>query len=172
MKRLTFLIALLVLMQHIAHAKLNYTAKVEFGYLYCRYRTVSVSPGPNWKGYNLPTEPNGINTNIVGGLNFKNRLFTGLGLGYLNFEGISGISAFTDIEYLVLKTRLAPLVNLRVGYNHVWNQYEGGSGTASGELALGLSYRVAGKYRVYIQAGALNTQQLHFVSTRIGFRIN
>lgn len=171
MKKLICLILLSLIVKFEAQAKLDYTGKIEFGYMKFRYWTVKFSEGPE-KGYNLNNKQNGIDINLVNSLNFRNRVFTGIGIGYMNFERISGVSAFTDIEFLILKTRLTPLVNLRVGYNHIFNQYENGKGTGSGELAAGLSFRFAGKFRVYAQVGGLTTQQAYFVSMRAGFCLN
>lgn len=56
---------------------------------------------------------NGVHANFSNGLTLANKkLFTGVGLGYLNFEGIKGISAFGDFEYLPLKNQLTPLLNI------------------------------------------------------------
>lgn len=135
------------------------------------YRTISVDPGPNWKGYNLNEKQNGINLTVINGLSFVNKkLFAGIGLGYLNFEGINGISVFTDFEYLPLKTKLTPLVNLKLGYNHIWNQYEGGTGTMHTELGVGLNYKLKEKFGLYLKSGMLFTQQSFMIPVTLGFR--
>ena len=140
------------------HAQISYSVKAETGFLKYQNNTVQIDPGPNWKGYNL-YEENGIDLNIVNGLEFNNRVFAGIGLGYLNFEGISGLSVFSDLEYLPLKTRMTPLINLKIGYSHIWNQYENGTGTALGELCLGLNYRLSEKTGIYTKLGVSMTQQ-------------
>lgn len=135
------------------------------------YRTISVDPGPNWKGYNLNEKQNGINLTVINGLSFVNKkLFAGIGLGYLNFEGINGISVFTDFEYLPLKTKLTPLVNLKLGYNHIWNQYEGGTGKMHTELGVGLNYKLKEKFGLYLKSGMLFTQQSFMIPVTLGFR--
>ena len=134
-------------------------------------RTISVDPGPNWKGYNLNEKQNGINLTVINGLSFVNKkLFAGIGLGYLNFEGINGISVFTDFEYLPLKTKLTPLVNLKLGYNHIWNQYKGGTGTMHTELSVGLNYKLTEKFGLYLKSGMLFTQQSFMIPVTLGFR--
>jgi len=153
-----------------AHSQVGYYGKVETGYLRFQATTVQVDPGPNWKGYNLDSEQNGVDLNLINGANFSHKFFAGLGVGYLNFEGINGFSVFTDFEYLPLKTKLTPLINLKIGYNHIWNQYENGTVSALGELGLGLNYKLTEKYNIYLQSGFLVAQQSFFIPIRIGFR--
>ncbi len=154
-----------------ANSQTNYSGKIETGYMQYMYRTISVDPGPNWKGYNLNEKQNGINLTVINGLSFVNKkLFAGIGLGYLNFEGINGISVFTDFEYLPLKTKLTPLVNLKLGYNHIWNQYEGGTGTMHTELGVGLNYKLKEKFGLYLKSGMLFTQQSFMIPVTLGFR--
>ncbi len=131
--------------------------------------TIQVDPGPNWKGYNL-YEQNGIDFNIVNGIDFENKLFAGIGIGYLNFEGINGFYAFTDFEYLPLKTKLTPLVNLKIGYSHIWNQYENGTGTGLVELSTGLNYRLTEKIDIYAKSGFTITQQSLLIPIRLGIK--
>jgi hypothetical protein len=137
-----FIIGLtMILTINQGYSQISYSIKTETGFLMYQNNTIQVDPGPNWKGYNL-YEQNGIDFNIVNGIDFENKLFVGIGIGYLNFEGINGFYAFTDFEYLPLKTKLTPLVNLKIGYSHIWNQYENGTGTGLVELSTGLNYRL------------------------------
>jgi hypothetical protein len=151
------------------HAQINYSLKTETGFLKYQYNTVQVDPTPNWKGYNL-YEENGIELNFVNGFDYKNKLFAGLGLAYLNFEGINGLSVFSDFEYLPLKSRVSPLINLKVGYNHVWNQYENGTGTVLGEFCLGVNFRLSEKIEVYTKSGFLVIQQSLLIPIKLGIR--
>ncbi|HBG86443.1 MAG TPA: hypothetical protein DDW62_02730 [Marinilabiliaceae bacterium] len=82
-----------ILMINQAYSQFNYSMKVESGFLKYQFNTVQVDPGPNWRGYYLH-EGTGIDFNIVNSINFKNKLFAGIGIAYLNFEGINGLSAF------------------------------------------------------------------------------
>lgn len=168
MKKMT-LFLLLVLISVIGYAQADYQRKIETGYMFYQFNTVQVDPGPNWKGYYLEDE-NGMDFNVINGLSFKEKIFTGIGLGYLNFEGINGFSIFADFEYLPFKTKLNPLLNMKFGYNHIWNQYENGTGSALGELGLGLNYRLTESLNIYVQSGILMTQQSLLIPIRIGFR--
>ena len=170
MKRLRLVIGLITfLIAKQGYSQTNYSVKAEAGFLKYRYETVQVDPGPNWKGHNLYQE-NGIDINIINGLDFSNKLFAGIGIGYLNFEGINGLSVFSDFEYLPLKTRLSPLINLKIGYSHIWNQYENGTGTGLGELCVGLNYRLTEKIDIYTKSGFTMTQQSLLIPIRLGVR--
>jgi hypothetical protein len=126
-------------------------------------------PGSGWKGYYLDNEQDGIDLNLVNGVSFfENRLFTGVGIGYQNFEGIHGITVFGDIEYLPLKSKFSPLLSLKVGYDHIWNQYEGGTGTAMGEFGAGINYKLTNILNIYLKSGILFTQQSSLIPIRIG----
>ena len=169
MKRIVYFIVLILLLGVNGYSQIDYSLKVETGFLMYQYNTVQVDPGPNWKGYNL-YEENGIDLNIVNGLDYKNNFFIGLGLGYQNFEGVNGLSIFSDFEYLPLKTRLQPLINLRIGYSHIWNQYEKGTGTSLGELCLGINYKLPENFDIFLKSGFLMTQQSFLIPIRLGFR--
>ncbi len=151
------------------YSQISYSIKTETGFLMYQNNTIQVDPGPNWKGYNL-YEQNGIDFNIVNGIDFENKLFAGIGIGYLNFEGINGFYAFTDFEYLPLKTKLTPLVNLKIGYSHIWNQYENGTGTGLVELSTGLNYRLTEKIDIYAKSGFTITQQSLLIPIRLGIK--
>ncbi|MEN6456359.1 MAG: hypothetical protein ABFD10_19060 [Prolixibacteraceae bacterium] len=150
------------------YSQIHYSIKAETGFLKYQYHTVQVDPGPNWQGYNL-YEENGIDFNLINGFKF-NRIYAGAGLGYLNFEGVNGLSLFSDFEYMPLKTRLTPLINLKIGYSHIWNQYENGTGTGLGELCVGLNFRLTEKIDIYAKSGYSMTQQSLFVPVRFGIR--
>jgi len=158
-----------VLIANQGYSQIDYSIKAETGFLKYITNMVNVDPGPNWKGYNI-YEENGIDFYIINGFDFKNKLFTGIGLGYLNFEGVSGFSIFSDFEYLPLKTRLTPLINLKIGYSHIWNQYENGTGTGLGEFCLGLNYRLTEKMDIYAKSGFTMTQQSLLIPIRLGIR--
>lgn len=82
-------------------AQVRYSLKAETGYLNYRNNTIQVDPGPDWKGYYLNGE-NGIDISVVNGIDIKTD-FAGLGLGYVNFEGINGLLLFANLEFLPLK---------------------------------------------------------------------
>ncbi len=162
---------LIIAISFTTKAQINYSGKIETGFLKYNNNTIQVDPGPDWQGYNLNKEQNGIDINLVNGITlFKKRAFVGIGLGYLNFEGISGISVFSDFEYLPLKTRLTPLLNLKIGYDHIWNQYDGGTGTLLTEFGGGVSYKLTDKLDIFVQSGLLLTQQSSLIPLRVGIR--
>lgn len=150
-------------------AQINYSGKFEAGFMKYQYNTVRVDPGPGWKGNYL--KDNGIDINLINGLRFANKkIFAGLGLGYLNFVGTNGISVFSDLEYLPLKTNITPLLNVKLGYDHIWNQYDGGTGTMHTEFVIGLNYKLTEKFGLYLKSGMLYTQQTLLIPITIGFR--
>jgi hypothetical protein len=149
--------------------QVEYSGKVETGYLKFIGNTIDVDPGPDWKGYHIENE-NGIDLSLINGIKLKNKIFTGIGLGYLNFEGNEGYSIFADLEYLPLKSRLTPLLNMKMGYNHLWNQYEKGTGTGLGEFCIGLNYRMTEKMDIYAKSGFTMTQQSLLIPIRLGIR--
>ncbi len=171
MKHLLTTIFLLLALYYVAKSQINYSGKIETGYMKFLNTTIQVDPGPNWKGYNLNEEQNGIDFNVINGLTFLNKkVFAGLGLGYMNFEGTNGVSVFADIEYLPLKTRFTPLLNLKLGYDHIWNQYDGGTGTMLGEVGVGVNYKLTEKFNLYLKSGMLLTQQSSLIPITIGLR--
>lgn len=151
------------------YAQVKYSGKVETGYLKFIGNTIDVDPGPDWKGYHIEDE-NGIDLNLVNGIILKNKIFAGIGLGYLNFDGTEGFSIFTDFEYLPLKSRLTPLINMKIGYNHICNQYENGTGSVQFEMGGGLGFKLTESTRIYLQSGFLMTQQSFLIPLRLGLR--
>ncbi len=149
-------------------AQITYSGKVESAFLNYRNTTIQVEAGPNWKGYNLNEQQNGVDLNLINGVRIGKHLFAGLGLGYLNFEGIHGVSMFTDFEYTPLKSYLSPLINVKIGYNHIWNQYENGKQSALVEFGGGLKYTFNDRNIFHLQSGLLITQQTFIIPIRIG----
>jgi hypothetical protein len=165
-KEFVIIIALLALgLKGLSQAE--YAGKLETGYLKFLFNTIKVDPGPDWKGYNLDEE-DAMELNLVNGIKFRDKCFSGIGVGYLNFEGINGISVFSDFEYLLFRTALRPVIRIKFGYNHIWNQYENGTGSVLGELALGLNYKLTEKLDIYLQSGFAATQQSLLIPIRIG----
>jgi hypothetical protein len=66
---------------------------------------------------------------------------------------------------------LIPLINLKIGYSHIWNQYENGTGTGLGELCLGLNFRITEKLGFYAKSGLTMTQQSLLTPIIIGIRL-
>lgn len=149
-------------------AQVEHHFKMEVAYLDYRYTAVQVDPGPNWKGYNLDNNQSGMDIQYIYGLNYRKKLMAGIGLGYLNFEGIHGISVFGDIGYLPLKTKISPLLNIKTGYSHIWNQYADGTGSAQIEFGAGVHYQIKPRLGIFLQSGWMYSQQAVFVPLRLG----
>ena len=102
-------------------------------------------------------------------MSFTNKkVFAGFGIGYMNFEGTNGVSVFADFEYLPMKTRMTPLLNLKLGYSHIWNQYEGGTETILTEFGIGINYKLTKKYGLFLKTGILLTQQSSLIPISFG----
>lgn len=166
---LIFSLILFLFISSTVFSQINYSLKAEAGYIRYGNNTIQVDPGPGWKGYNLNGQ-NGIEICAVNGVKYHNKLYAGVGVGYLNFDGIHGFSVFPELEYVPLKTRFSPLINIRVGYSHLWNQYEGGTGTTLGEFDFGVNYRISEEMDVCIKFGLLYTQQSRLIPLIVGFR--
>lgn len=152
-----------------AFSQCRYTIKMETGYLYYFDHTITIdSDDPEWKGYNLNDGQSGIDLNVINGIRFREHYMAGAGLGYLNFEGIHGMAVFADLEYAPLNRKLTPIFNIKAGYNHIWNQYENGTGSAMGEIGAGIKYKITSKISVHILTGVLRTQQAQFFPIRLG----
>ncbi len=165
-------ISILLQLLCIGAVQAQYSAKLETGYWVYNYRMIRVDPGPNWKGYYLHGKPDGADVNLVNGLAFaEKRMFAGVGIGYLNFAGISGVSFYADVEYLPLRKKLTPLLNLKIGRSHIWNQYDGGTATALTELTGGLNYKPGNKLGLFLKSGIAFTQQSMFIPVRLGLRL-
>ncbi|MFW6389386.1 MAG: hypothetical protein ACOCZI_02005 [Marinilabiliaceae bacterium] len=151
------------------YAQIDYSLKVETGCIQFIYNSLDVDPGPDWKGYYLEDD-DGMDISLINGIMYADRFFAGIGTGYSNFEGMDGLSVFADFDYLPLKTRLSPLLNAKFGYHHLWNQYENGTGTASGNLALGINFRVSRHFDIYAKGGIMLSQQAFLFPLRLGAR--
>jgi hypothetical protein len=149
-------------------SQIRYAGKVETGYLTFMNRIIRFDAGENWKGYNLRTEQNAVDVNLINGVRINDKFFTGIGLEYVNFEGINGGSVFADLEYLPFDTKVSISLNLKMGYNHIWNQYENGTGSVLLEPGASLTYRITERYRVYLKSGLLIMQQATIFPVRIG----
>ncbi|MCC5613185.1 hypothetical protein LC612_42535 [Nostoc sp. CHAB 5834] len=170
MKNVFVFFCLLSAQYALAQQPVRYTGSLEVSALRFQSRTLTVEPGPNWKGYNLNQQQHGTMLSLINGLVYHNRLFAGLGLGWLHFDGINGVSVFGDLSCLVTKTRLAPVVGVRVGYTHLRNQYEGGTGSLLSELDGGLSYSFTKRLTAEVRTGIAFTQQAAFVPLKLRLR--
>ncbi len=168
--KLKIYIVLLLLISISGISQVKYRRKIEVGYLHFMYTTINYDmlPGVSYDPVKLNNQQNGIDINIVNGVSYRDKLFAGVGLGYLNFEGISGVGLFVDIQYTPFKWKISPLVNSKFGYSHIRNQYPNGSGSAIIELDAGLRFKAAEGLGIYIQSGICHSQDSFFIPVRLG----
>jgi hypothetical protein len=165
----TTLILLFVLSSFLSIGQREYSGKIEVGYLKYGTMFIKVDPGPNWKGNYLNNEQNAVDINLTNGIRFNKKTFTGLGLGYLNFEGIHGFTAFANVERVLMPFKISPIFGFKLGYNHIWNQYENGTGTSFFQLGIGMNYRIFEKYNLSIKTGFQLMQMAILIPVNVGF---
>ena len=169
MKRIIWVSGLL-LISLCGISQIRYAKKIEVGYLNFRYTTINYDmlPGAPYDPVKLNNQQNGIDINVINGISFKEKLFAGVGVGYLNFEGISGVGVFADLQYTPFKWKLSPYVNSKFGYSHIWNQYPNGAGSGIVELDAGLRFKVSDKLSIYAQSGIYYSQDSFLIPIRLG----
>lgn len=150
-------------------SQVKYAGKVEVGHLNFQRHMVRVDPGPEWKGYYLQEGQHGFELSAAQGVHYRDRLFAGIGAGYLNFNGVHGLNLFLNTQLAFTKRRLRPVVNTRFGYSHLWNQYSEGTATAMAEATAGMEYVLAKRHSVHLSAGMLVMQQSLLYPLRVGF---
>jgi hypothetical protein len=170
MLRLCLSILLVCVCGSVASAQVTYSGKVEVGYLRYMSNTIQVDPGPGWRGYYLNNNQNGVDLSFSNGIRYKEKLFAGVGISYLNFESMPGMSVFSDFEYTPFTRRVSLLLNTKLGYSHLWNQYENGTGTALVELGAGISFKITERWDMYLKSGLLVTQQSALFPLKAGVR--
>ena len=167
----SFILFLLLVSCTLCTAQVRYDGKLETGYLKFLNHNITFDAGENFKGYNLEKKQNGIDVNTTHGISFgNNKAFAGLGVGYANFEGVQGMAAYSEIEFLTNRSKISPLLGMKIGYNHIWNQYEGGSGTAMMDLGVGIHYKVADRMGLFLKTGLYFAQQSTLIPIRLGVR--
>lgn len=168
MKKVIFIILITLISTSKFYSQNEYSMKIETGYLVFIDNTVQVDPGPDWKGYYINSD--GFDLNIINGFKYNHKIFYGLGLGYLNFDSNSGVSIFGDFEYIPFDKKLSPIVDFKIGYSHLFNQYENGTGTILTELNIGGNIKLSDKGRLYIKSGIMLTQQASLIPISFGYR--
>jgi len=151
-------------------SQIRYAKKIEVGYLNFRYTTIDYDmlPGAPYDPVKLNSQQNGIDINVINGISFKEKLFAGVGVGYINFEGINGVGVFADLQYTPFNWKLSPYLNSKFGYSHIWNQYPNGAGSGIFELDAGLRFNVTEKLNIYVQSGICHSQDSFFIPVRLG----
>lgn len=147
-----------------------FSLKAETGFLYYRFNSIEIESEPGWKGYNLQDQ-NGFDVNFINGMKLSDLVSAGLGIAYMNFEGMPGCAVFSDLELSPFERRWSPFVDLRFGYSHIWNQYDMGTVTTLAEISAGISYRIKDNLNIYLKMGFLNTQQSILIPIRIGIKL-
>lgn len=152
-------------------AQIRYAGKIEGSYFIYNYTTIQVEPGPGWKGYNIDDESNGVGFSCSNGISiFNNKLYTGVGFGYLNFKSIQGYSLYADVNYSPFKSKVNPFLNLNVGYSHLNNQYENGTRTGLVNIGAGLNFNLNKTRAIYLQSGLMFTQQAMLLPITLGLK--
>lgn len=186
MKKWIIIVLCVVGLSELGWAQSLVYIKPELGYTHFLEHAVQIEPGPNWRGYYIEYQ-NAFTANIAGGVRMGNHFAAGIGLGYQNFEGVNGLSVFSDLEYFItsiklvegteenpaigrIKPGLRPSIYFRLGYNHLWNQYDGGTGSAVGELGLGVEYMNTNGNSIYIKGGISAMQQSFLLPLGLGLR--
>ena len=154
MKKVVLIFFLFLSIYNEGLAQIKHTFKIETSFLKYRFNVIHVDPGPGWKGYNL-TGDNGIEISFGKALRYKDKFQVGIDIGYLNFSGINGLSVISGFEFLPSIKKISPLLYFDIGYSHIWNQYEKGTGTALGEIGIGVSFRISEKKIIYVKSGYL-----------------
>lgn len=164
------LLAILILANFtlFGFSQAKFNTKIEFGKLKYVGHTILIDPGLGWKGYNLDNQQDALSINVSSGYLFNNVLYTGAGVGYLNFEGIHGLNVYADFDYHPMKSRLSLSLNNKIGYSHIWNQYDNGTGTILGEIGIKINYRLKNSTSIYFQIGAMATQQSLLIPFKMG----
>jgi hypothetical protein len=169
--RLFTTVLLLCCFASIASAQGHYYKKVEVNYL--NYQTATAQydiPDSGWLGPPLNNGKNGMGLSLSNGIGiFSNKIAIGLGLGYLNFEGVNGLSLFGELELRPIDESFAPFATIKIGYSHIWNQYLDGNGSLLSDFEGGLLYKISPQKLVYIKTGILFTQESSFIPISAGF---
>lgn len=168
----TVIIFLTILISNSSFSqRISFMSKAETGYLNFLGHIVTVDPGPAWKGYYLNENTGAFSISSINGLSFLNRrLFTGAGVGYMNFNSIHGATIFGEVESVLFRSGFSPFISVRVGYSHIWNQYENGTGTPMVNPGVGVNYKISDKLGLYFKTGILFTQQSALLPLLIGIR--
>jgi hypothetical protein len=168
------LIFVLFTYAEIAFGQVKYSLNLEAGHLQFRNTIVDVDPGPNWQGHSLD-ERNGYELSLINGIIFREKFNLGLGVSYNGFYTPSfptyhGLAGFLNFEYANYQKKLSPLINLKLGSGHLWNQYDKGTRNFYGEISAGPMIRLSPKAQLYVKTGFMIQQQASIIPVRIGVR--
>lgn len=158
----------------IAFGQGKYSLNVEAGHLQFQTVLVNVDPGPNWQGYALDNR-NGYELSVINGIIFREKFNLGFGFSYNGFYTPSfptyhGLAGFLNFEYANYQKELSPLINLKLGSGHLWNQYDKGTRNFYGEISAGPMVKLSPKVQLYAKTGLMIQQQASMIPIRIGIR--
>jgi len=161
------------------YSQVNNSIKTETGFIRHIGVLKRVDPLDGKYPYTIKEKQNGIDLNVIYGRKYDGVLFAGIGIGYLGFEKVNGFSLFSDFEIVPLKrTWFSPLLGLKLGYSHVWNNREDvlwesqneNMGTFLTEISVGLNFKATENLGIYLKTGLLLTQWSILTPIRIGIR--
>ena len=160
---------LLFAISFFSKAQFKYSGRIEYSSLQyvgtlVRYETDRGDP------YYMDERVNGKEINFVNGINIKERTFVGIGISHLNFEKIKGFSTTLDLEYLLLKTKLSPLLNFRFGRDYLKNQYDVRKSSIIVGADFGVIYKPIKALNFYAKTGVFFTHNVSFYTWRGGIR--
>jgi hypothetical protein len=153
-----------------AQAPINSKQKIEIGFLNYQNRIITIDPASSWRGYYLPQNTNGMDFQFIQRLQQNAFFSTSIGVGYTHFQGNHAVTLLSEVESLLSKQKIAPILSIKLGYMHLWNQYPNGRGTGLVELGVGLNYKRTNHLSIYLKSGFVVAQQVIFIPFRIGFR--
>jgi hypothetical protein len=154
-----------------AQTPINDHQKIEIGFLDYGSRMITVDPSSSWRGYYLPKKTNGVDLQFIQRIQQNVFFSTGIGVGYAHFQGNYAMTLFSEVESVSSKRKIAPILSLKLGYMHLWNQYPNGTGTGLMELGVGLNYKRTNHSNIYLKSGFLLAQQVVFIPFRLGFSL-
>jgi|GEM_PF-6601209 len=148
-----FLTLLLLCMVSVVKSQIRYSAKLETGFQKFLSRGMVREAELDWKGYQLGDANNGFDIGFVNGISFKEYFKIGLGVEYVNYDGISGYGIYGDLEATTTKNETSPLFNLKIGRSHVNNGYEEGSDVTFVEILGGVERKMTKKLAFQAKIG-------------------
>lgn len=166
------LFALLIICYLIGFSqnRAKFESTINVGSLTYFVSLVMVKPGENWQGYYLPREPGtGILIASSNGFCLRENFHFGVGVGYANIKGISGLMVNGDIRIDFSKKPFSTFLYINPGYSHFWNQYKGGTDSMLFDFGFGGKFKVINSKNVMISVGLLSMQMNTYFTSKVGF---
>lgn len=149
----------------------KFETSVEAGSFTYLAGAVAIKPGPNWKGYYLPRKSGtGFQMSSVNGFAVSKKTYMGIGLGFANFDGISGLQVYGNMRFRMNNSTFSPYFYFDPGLAHFWNQYPGGTSTFLLNLGIGVDRKIGDK-SLRLSSGLQFMQQNVYVPVRIAFTL-